>query len=166
MERGDLNTQGISNGGYFTTSSTSGTRTGSLSVGSSGTTINGGATINGGTTINNGATINGDLDVDTITGNTNIGAGSTTTLGFTNANNGLTVSSGQLTANGTVQFNGGYFHNNSDTTNNDQVRTKDTDYDYDTGVYESTETVTNHSCLLYTSPSPRDRQKSRMPSSA
>ena len=24
----------------------------------------------------------------------------------------------------------------------------------------------NHSCLLYTSPSPRDRQKSRMPSSA
>ena len=24
----------------------------------------------------------------------------------------------------------------------------------------------NHTCLLYTSPSPRDRQKSRMPSSA
>ena len=26
--------------------------------------------------------------------------------------------------------------------------------------------VTNNTCLLYTSPSPRDRQKSRMPSSA
>ena len=26
--------------------------------------------------------------------------------------------------------------------------------------------VENHNCLLYTSPSPRDRQKSRMPSSA
>ena len=26
--------------------------------------------------------------------------------------------------------------------------------------------TTNNSCLLYTSPSPRDRQKSRMPSSA
>ena len=26
--------------------------------------------------------------------------------------------------------------------------------------------VTHHTCLLYTSPSPRDRQKSRMPSSA
>ena len=31
--------------------------------------------------------------------------------------------------------------------------------------YEYTSTV-NKSCLLYTSPSPRDRQKSRMPSSA
>ena len=27
-------------------------------------------------------------------------------------------------------------------------------------------TETKHTCLLYTSPSPRDRQKSRMPSSA
>ena len=27
-------------------------------------------------------------------------------------------------------------------------------------------TIPMHSCLLYTSPSPRDRQKSRMPSSA
>ena len=26
--------------------------------------------------------------------------------------------------------------------------------------------ITGHGCLLYTSPSPRDRQKSRMPSSA
>ena len=30
----------------------------------------------------------------------------------------------------------------------------------------STDTFQNMSCLLYTSPSPRDRQKSRMPSSA
>ena len=29
-----------------------------------------------------------------------------------------------------------------------------------------TNTYTNSACLLYTSPSPRDRQKSRMPSSA
>ena len=37
------------------------------------------------------------------------------------------------------------------------------------GLYnnEDVNTFTNHkSCLLYTSPSPRDRQKSRMPSSA
>ena len=34
-------------------------------------------------------------------------------------------------------------------------------------VIESiTEVATIHACLLYTSPSPRDRQKSRMPSSA
>ena len=31
---------------------------------------------------------------------------------------------------------------------------------------DSTKTATNLDCLLYTSPSPRDRQKSRMPSSA
>ena len=30
----------------------------------------------------------------------------------------------------------------------------------------SEDIIENHSCLLYTSPSPRDRQKSRMPSSA
>ena len=44
------------------------------------------------------------------------------------------------------------------------------------GTNETTDWITNlkflikrddcHSCLLYTSPSPRDRQKSRMPSSA
>ena len=28
------------------------------------------------------------------------------------------------------------------------------------------QTISKHTCLLYTSPSPRDRQKSRMPSSA
>ena len=34
-------------------------------------------------------------------------------------------------------------------------------------VYENDEVGVHHSfCLLYTSPSPRDRQKSRMPSSA
>ena len=31
---------------------------------------------------------------------------------------------------------------------------------------ENAQLKTDHSCLLYTSPSPRDRQKSRMPSSA
>ena len=34
------------------------------------------------------------------------------------------------------------------------------------GVFDLTEGTYNWSCLLYTSPSPRDRQKSRMPSSA
>ena len=34
--------------------------------------------------------------------------------------------------------------------------------DYDMDLHE----VFSNSCLLYTSPSPRDRQKSRMPSSA
>ena len=40
-------------------------------------------------------------------------------------------------------------------------------YDYD--VYESMvvhSIIQSYTCLLYTSPSPRDRQKSRMPSSA
>ena len=37
----------------------------------------------------------------------------------------------------------------------------------DNFVYEeANETFINDPCLLYTSPSPRDRQKSRMPSSA
>ena len=35
----------------------------------------------------------------------------------------------------------------------------------DNGSYTEVRIVT-HTCLLYTSPSPRDRQKSRMPSSA
>ena len=33
-------------------------------------------------------------------------------------------------------------------------------------TYRARQLVQGHSCLLYTSPSPRDRQKSRMPSSA
>ena len=33
-------------------------------------------------------------------------------------------------------------------------------------IYARHEVVHNQFCLLYTSPSPRDRQKSRMPSSA
>ena len=32
--------------------------------------------------------------------------------------------------------------------------------------YENSSSFENYICLLYTSPSPRDRQKSRMPSSA
>ena len=35
-----------------------------------------------------------------------------------------------------------------------------------TGAVQSDQTHPTHPCLLYTSPSPRDRQKSRMPSSA
>ena len=34
------------------------------------------------------------------------------------------------------------------------------------GVYSNSETIEDTSCLLYTSPSPRDRTRSRMPSSA
>ena len=45
-------------------------------------------------------------------------------------------------------------------------RTFDTmDYDF-RGGYDFRFTVQGNNCLLYTSPSPRDRQKSRMPSSA
>ena len=51
------------------------------------------------------------------------------------------------------------------------------DYDYGYGYVKSVDSMDNvnsvrsagpivNSCLLYTSPSPRDRQKSRMPSSA
>ena len=36
----------------------------------------------------------------------------------------------------------------------------------DTGLYEVIDYTALQTCLLYTSPSPRDRQKSRMPSSA
>ena len=34
------------------------------------------------------------------------------------------------------------------------------------GTYFYNDILTKYNCLLYTSPSPRDRQKSRMPSSA
>ena len=41
------------------------------------------------------------------------------------------------------------------------------DYNLDTDIIDVTEAViTRDSCLLYTSPSPRDRTRSRMPSSA
>eukprot|EP00828_Plagiopyla_frontata_P047653 TRINITY_DN8872_c0_g1_i1.p3 TRINITY_DN8872_c0_g1~~TRINITY_DN8872_c0_g1_i1.p3 ORF type:complete len:101 (-),score=27.59 TRINITY_DN8872_c0_g1_i1:13-315(-) len=41
------------------------------------------------------------------------------------------------------------------------------DYDKEKGTVTIVfQTVGNSTCLLYTSPSPRDRQKSRMPSSA
>ena len=33
-------------------------------------------------------------------------------------------------------------------------------------ILDNTEAAESEACLLYTSPSPRDRQKSRMPSSA
>ena len=36
----------------------------------------------------------------------------------------------------------------------------------DAGKTTTTERILYYTCLLYTSPSPRDRQKSRMPSSA
>ena len=38
--------------------------------------------------------------------------------------------------------------------------------DFDYGDFDWTNKVKVRICLLYTSPSPRDRQKSRMPSSA
>ena len=37
---------------------------------------------------------------------------------------------------------------------------------YDEYVSIGSDLITTNTCLLYTSPSPRDRQKSRMPSSA
>ena len=41
------------------------------------------------------------------------------------------------------------------------------DTDWSTFVFSwSNDSSNNRTCLLYTSPSPRDRQKSRMPSSA
>ena len=44
----------------------------------------------------------------------------------------------------------------------------DSEYDAETGEYIDVEPRATYygGCLLYTSPSPRDRQKSRMPSSA
>ena len=45
-------------------------------------------------------------------------------------------------------------------------RAKDVYPNYEAIVYEDRKYTWNEVCLLYTSPSPRDRQKSRMPSSA
>ena len=40
-------------------------------------------------------------------------------------------------------------------------------FDLDSGNWQAVQNITQYKdCLLYTSPSPRDRQKSRMPSSA
>ena len=47
-----------------------------------------------------------------------------------------------------------------------QVTADDDGSFYDLTFFVDNGEVHNHSCLLYTSPSPRDRQKSRMPSSA
>ena len=52
---------------------------------------------------------------------------------------------------------GFYANNDASLTANAQVQL---------GVGGTSVTVENDCCLLYTSPSPRDRQKSRMPSSA
>ena len=73
-----------------------------------------------------------------------------------------------------------YIVNLTDTINQNELRL--TNPERDVGVLEKNITVINtrlssaeatwqmaenlYSCLLYTSPSPRDRQKSRMPSSA
>ena len=38
--------------------------------------------------------------------------------------------------------------------------------EFNYGSYNNLESLLSSTCLLYTSPSPRDRQKSRMPSSA
>ena len=42
----------------------------------------------------------------------------------------------------------------------------DTTKPYTVGIKDIDESIVYYFCLLYTSPSPRDRQKSRMPSSA
>ena len=52
-------------------------------------------------------------------------------------------------------------------TNHDQAPTMPADNSFGTGNPVADQLIGNaYSCLLYTSPSPRDRQKSRMPSSA
>ena len=43
---------------------------------------------------------------------------------------------------------------------------KDVDYSFTEGLYHLGMVLLNGICLLYTSPSPRDRTRSRMPSSA
>ena len=50
----------------------------------------------------------------------------------------------------------------------DEVNTSSDDFEtsvFEDEIYDPLEGI-NRACLLYTSPSPRDRQKSRMPSSA
>ena len=48
----------------------------------------------------------------------------------------------------------------------DGLRTEEVESDRRTDTHGQTLNTSSLSCLLYTSPSPRDRQKSRMPSSA
>ena len=54
--------------------------------------------------------------------------------------------------------------------NNLKLNVKDTveamDYEYSGSLYDTVLTTKLGNCLLYTSPSPRDRTRSRMPSSA
>ena len=65
-------------------------------------------------------------------------------------------------SNDTVEGNGGEFNN----TRCSMCDTPDSSgFSYMVG-YVTLPTTTLRGCLLYTSPSPRDRQKSRMPSSA
>ena len=49
---------------------------------------------------------------------------------------------------------------------NASIIREDKNTKHNTGVYFTEIPVDPYTCLLYTSPSPRDRQKSRMPSSA
>ena len=93
------------------------------------------------------------LYITKITGNGNT---SNVTYNSTKSSNASTIEG----AKGTLTFgsDGSYsYAANSDATSGDDVFT----YTLTDGTATTTAT-----CLLYTSPSPRDRQKSRMPSSA
>ena len=60
-------------------------------------------------------------------------------------------------------------HNNSENVKvQDETNMPKADWEDDLhhDMVNDTEKHSKHTCLLYTSPSPRDRQKSRMPSSA
>ena len=50
--------------------------------------------------------------------------------------------------------------------NYDKTQKPQFGFEYDSLFYNPFEEETNYICLLYTSPSPRDRTRSRMPSSA
>ena len=99
--------------------------------------------------------------VITITG-TGFSTGAQVTIGGVVATNVTVVSSTQITV--TAPANATSGAKDVTVTNLDTVSVvKMGGFTY--SVYATGGTITN-SCLLYTSPSPRDRQKSRMPSSA
>ena len=91
-------------------------------------------------------------------------AGKTSTVNLRKSS-GLTTKFSRLTL-GVLLALSGSASGASLEVDNDQITNIDTDVAYDAYLVGWYGTGVLNICLLYTSPSPRDRQKSRMPSSA
>ena len=105
--------------------------------------------VDGGVGIAKNLSVGGDFDVD--------GA---TTLDDTNIEGTLTVD-GSISVTGTSQITATTFSGTA--TKSQTVQTRGTNADQN---FVITFVDSDNTCLLYTSPSPRDKRQSRMPSSA